>query len=232
MAVATSLREVALHLVHEFENRKDPLEIRVSFGGSNSLARQVEFGAPIDVLVSAGDEIVRSLARAGEIDSTSIVEIARGRLVLAAVADSPLLPHGLDALKSPQLTRLGVPSKAVPLGYYGHAWLENQGLMESLYGKIVTTENARANLSALDHGHVDLALLYETDLRLRPSLREVYQPELSDYPAIRYVAARVSRASTCLAIDRVLKAWRTDSIQQRLEAAGFDLPQALTVTDP
>jgi molybdate transport system substrate-binding protein len=88
----------------------------------------------------------------------------------------------------------------------------------------VATENARANLTALDEGHVDLAVLYETDLRLRPSLRAIHRPAATDHPPIRYVIARASGAPACPSIERVLEGWQTPGTQRLLILAGFDLP--------
>jgi len=223
MGIAASLRDVALALVGELEAREPGRRIFVSFGASNALARQVELGAPIDVLVSADEEIVRSLADKGIVEPESIVEIARGRLVLAMPLGSPLEKLGLDALRSTDLERLGLPSAAVPLGRYGRAWLEGQGLFEGLEEKILPTENARANLAALARGHVDLAIVYATDMRTYPSLQAIHRPAPATYPPIRYVAARVSRAPACLEIDEVLEAWQSSTMKTRLAAAGFEV---------
>jgi molybdate transport system substrate-binding protein len=223
MAVAASLRDVAAGLVREFETEEPAVEILASFGASNALARQVELGAPIDLLVSADEEIVRSLGHEGLVEPDSIVEIARGRLVLAVPSGSPLERHGLDALLSPHLERLGLPSAAVPLGRYGRAWLDDQGLIDRLEGKILATENARANLAALDRGHVDLAILYASDIRRHPSLRVLHRPDPEAYPVIRYVAARVSRTPACVEIDRVLEAWQSSSMRAQLMEAGFEV---------
>jgi molybdate transport system substrate-binding protein len=231
MGIAASLRDVALALVEELEAREPARRIFVSFGASNALARQVELGAPIDVLVSADEQIVRSLADKGIVEPESIVEIARGRLVLAMPSGSPLEKLGLDALRSTNLERLGLPSAAVPLGRYGRAWLEGQGLFEGLEGKILPTENARANLAALARGHVDLAIVYATDMRPYPSLQAIHRPAPETYPPIRYVVARVSRAPACREIDEVLKAWQSSTMKTQLAAAGFEVA-ATTLRPP
>jgi molybdate transport system substrate-binding protein len=225
MGVAASLREIAETLPRAFAAATPSVEVETSFGASSALARQVELGAPIDVLVSADADLMQALATQARVVPSSIRQIATGRLVLVSRAGSPFERSGLEAFRSPHLKRVGLPSQAVPLGRYGYAWLETIGMLDVLRGKIVSTENARANLTAVDQGHVDLAILYETDFRLRPSLRVVSRPDEKDVPAIRYVAARTTRAPDCNEIDRVLDAWQSPRVRARLAKAGFGLPE-------
>lgn len=227
MAVAASLRDVGLTLISALEETDPPVQIIVSFGASNALARQIELGAPIDVLVSADEQIVQALGDEGIVEPDSIVEVARGRLVLAIPSGSPFEDSSLDALRSRDLERLGLPSAAVPLGRYGRAWLEGQELIDGLEEKILATENARANLSALVRGHVDLAILYATDIRAHTSLRVLHRPDPETYPAIRYVAARVARAPACLEIDQVLEAWQSSGMKNQLAQAGFEIASTI-----
>jgi len=223
--VASSLHEIALDLARDLAAERPPLRVEASFGASSALARQLELGAPIDVLVSADERIVAALTERGLLVSTSIREIARGRLSLVTRTGSAFAGLGIEALRSPLLERLAVPGAAVPLGRYGRAWLEERGLLDELKGRIVATENARATLAALEQGHVDLALLYETDLRLGRALQPIHRPDPKAYPEIRYEVARASRSAGCAEIDRVLEAWQTQATRARLLLAGFELPK-------
>ncbi len=232
MGVASSLREVALELAQRLESAEPPVRVETTFGASSALARQLRMGAPIDLLVSADEELVRSLADRRLVIRDSLREIARGRLVLVTRTGSPFEKMGLAALRSPRLKRLGLPAAAVPLGRYGRAWLERSQSLEGLEGKIVLTENARANLAAIDQGHVDLAILYQSDLRLGRAIHPIHRPELSEYPPIRYVAVRATRAPSCSEIDRVLEFWQSQSTRSLLVVAGFELPPELRPERP
>jgi len=224
MGVASSLREVAEGLALGLESLERPVRVETTFGASSALARQLRMGAPIDLLVSADEELVEWLADRQLVVRDSLREIARGRLVLVTRTGSPFETLGVAALRSPGLRRLGLPAAAVPLGRYGRAWLERSQTLEALEGKIVSTENARANLAAIDQGHVDLAILYESDLRLGRAIHPIHRPEISEYPPIRYVAVRATRAPDCPEIDRVLEFWQSASTRSQLAAAGFELP--------
>jgi molybdate transport system substrate-binding protein len=221
MGVASSLREVALFLRQELLERAEPIDVEMIFGASSALARQLALGAPMDLLVSADAAIVDELVQRGLLASGSVLEIARGRLVLVASPDWRALNPGIEALDSPELKRIAVPSAAVPLGRYVRRWLESHGQLEALTGKIVTTEHARATLSAVDAGHVDLAIVYESDARLARQAVVLARIEASEYPSIRYVAARVATAPTCPAIDQALVAWANPTTSGRLVELGF-----------
>jgi len=225
MGVASSLREVALSLRQALLTRNEPIAVEMIFGASSALARQLALGAPMDIFVSADAEIVDDLVRRGLLTADSTLEFARGRLSLVANADWLSDNPGVDVLDSPNLKRIAIPSAAVPLGRYARFWLQRKGRLDRLKGKIVTTEHARATLSAVDAGHVDIAIVYESDARLAHSAIALAQIEPSEYPPIRYVAARVTATTTCpsidASIDEALAAWASPATSERLAGIGF-----------
>jgi molybdate transport system substrate-binding protein len=221
IGVASSLREVALSLRLELRSREQALDTEMIFGASNILARQLALGAPIDILVSADAEIVDDLTQRGLLTPGSAIEFARGRLALLARADWPPGISGLAALGSSALRRVALPSPSVPLGRYARFWLDKKGLLGRLEGKIVTTEHARATLSAVDAGHVDLAIVYESDARLARRAVVLARIEPSEYPPIRYLAARAAAAPSCPSIDEALAAWADPFMHRQLAVVGF-----------
>jgi molybdate transport system substrate-binding protein len=221
MGVASSLRNVALSLRQQLLARDVPIDVEMIFGASSTHARQLALGAPMDVLVSADAEIVDDLVRRGLLTPGSALEFARGRLALAANANWRSENSGIGALDSSDLKRIAVPSAAVPLGRYARYWLEKHGRLDRLEGKIVTTEHARATLSAVDAGHVDLAIVYESDARLARRAVVIAEIDPSEYPPIRYVAARVAAAPKCPSIDEALLAWTNPATSERLASVGF-----------
>jgi molybdate transport system substrate-binding protein len=230
MGVASSLREVARSLREELLARDEPIDVEMIFGASSTHARQLALGAPMDVLVSADAEIVEDLVERGLLTPGSTLEFGRGRLVLAARAGWNSANSGVRVLDSSNLKRIALPSAAVPLGRYARNWLERQTKIEKFEGRIVTTEHARATLSAVDGGHVDLAIVYESDARLARHAVVLARIDPSEHPPIRYVAARVTAAPSCPSIDEALAAWTSPNMKKRLASAGFlpvDMTEAL-----
>ena len=227
MGVASSLREIALSLREDLTERHHPIEIELIFGASSVLARQLALGAPMDLLVSADAEIVEALVRRNKIRSDSTVELARGRLVIAARKNWEMGGEVGRTFESSQLRRIAIPSAAVPLGRYARFWLEQQGHFEKLGGKIVTTEHARATLSSVEQGHVDLAIVYESDARLARHATTLATIDVSEYPPIRYVAGRSTSAPDCPSISGALDAWTSPATTRRFAQSGF-LPTLAT----
>ena len=83
--------------------------------------------------------------------------------------------------------------EAVPLGRYAREWLQMHGNDADLAERVVITEHARATLSAVELGHVDLAIVYASDARLARHARVIYEIPPGEQPRIRYVAGRVMR---------------------------------------
>ncbi|RYG08712.1 MAG: molybdate ABC transporter substrate-binding protein, partial [Caulobacteraceae bacterium] len=63
-------------------------EVRISYGASSALARQVEQGAPADLFVSADEEWMNYVASKNLIQTASRVNLLSNRLALIAPANS------------------------------------------------------------------------------------------------------------------------------------------------
>ncbi len=246
MGVASSLREIAEGLTARLTQETSKIRIEPIFGASSTHARQLRLGAPFDVLISADADLMEALAEDGWIERASIREIARGKLIL--IGRASLRPSDFEPLNTPDASastsglqnqrtqsaaifsrkavkRVAVPSEVVPLGRYAKAWLRAQNLLEPLEGKLVTTEHARANLSAVEAGHVDLAFGYASDRRLLRDAQFLTELDARHYPPIRYVAARTKHAAKCVSAQTVLTAWSQPATRRALAEAGFSPAQ-------
>ena len=175
----------------------------------------------MDVFVSADAEIVDDLIRRELLVEESRLVFARGQLSLVARSNGLAPDSGLSALDASKVERLAIPSAAVPLGRYARSWLASRGLLDQFEGRIVVTEHARATLAAVDAGHVDLAIVYRSDLRLAKAAVTLASIDPSEYPPIRYVAARTARAPDCPEIGETIAAWGQPPMQEELARAGF-----------
>lgn len=229
MAVASSLKEIAVGITESLSSRVPSIEVELILGASSAHARQLTLGAPIDVIVSADAEIIDQLRDQRLVASDSLTEIARGRLVLLESpqrAERNGTRDPADILRHSDFQRLAVPAAAVPLGRYARRWLESRGLAEGLTGRLVTTEHARATLAAVDTGHVDFAIVYASDARLARRARLVAEIDSGQHPAIRYVAARSLNSPPCDSIGAAHGAWSEPAARAELVRSGFLAPGA------
>jgi molybdate transport system substrate-binding protein len=192
----------------------------LSFAGTPALARQVESGAPADLVVFADSEWMDGLAQAGLIDPASRRNLLSNRLMLiqpkdAAVVTLETLGDGRLALADPD---------SVPAGRYARAALETMGLWPDLADNVVPTENVRAALALVERGEVELGIVYVSDARASDGVSQVqFLPEAS-YPPIRYPAAIVTGSThpDSAAFNRYLQ---SDAAMAVFVAHGFERPR-------
>jgi molybdate transport system substrate-binding protein len=225
VAAAASLREPLLEIARSFEAEHPGQQVRLGFGASSALAAQIRAGAPVDVLLSADEEIPLALEAEGLV--TGVRTFASNRLVVIAAERVPLA--GPSDLLGPEVRRVALPAPAVPLGHYARAWLERAGLLEALAERLVQTEDARATLAAVERGSAQAAIVYQSDARLARAARVAFAPPDSEQPRIAYAAARLRETPRAALADRFLSELGNALARAAFRTAGFaEAPPAPT----
>lgn len=169
----------------------------VSFAGTPSLARQVLQGAPADLFISADEQWMDELERAGRIDAASRAAIAGNRLVLvspsAQAGPPPLEPQAFASALGDGPLALADPA-SVPAGRYGKAALESLGLWPAAEDNISASENVRAALALVQRGEARLGLVYASDANAAPGGAVVAELPEASHPPIRYPVALLADA--------------------------------------
>jgi molybdate transport system substrate-binding protein len=164
LAAAASLRQVIPAAIDSFPAAGGEPSIEVTFGASGDLKRQVEGGAPIDVVVLAGADPVDALIDNGFADPASRRIVARNRLALVGPSDgAPLTFATLDRLPVEARLAVGDP-RIVPAGQYARQALENLGSWTDLENRLVFGGHVASVLTYVRRGEVDAAIVYETDV--------------------------------------------------------------------
>lgn len=176
--------------------------VRFSFASSSTLARQIEAGAPADVVALASEDWADYLAGRQLIDPASRISPIGNRLVIAAPGDSaatlsdpPTAAEMLTALGPDGRLAMGDPAH-VPAGIYARQSLVALGLWEALEPHLALADNARAALALVDHGEAPLGIVYDTDLRAATGLRLVRVLPDSSHAPITYAFAAVTGGNT------------------------------------
>jgi len=224
VAAAVSLREPLETIARRFESEHAGVRVQLAFGASSTLAAQARAGAPLDVFVAADEESVDSLAAAGLVREGSRRLLAGNQLVVIASRDLRVPLERAADLARPEVRRIALPERAVPLGHYAREWLAGRGLLDTLTPRLVTTEHARATLAAVDAGNADAGIVYATDARVARSARVAFVPPAAEQPRIAYVATLVTRARTPALAERFIAALAGPDARRVLVAAGFAPP--------
>ncbi|WP_419808288.1 molybdate ABC transporter substrate-binding protein [Sphingomonas sp.] len=165
----------------------------LSFAASSALARQVQAGAPADLFVSADEEWMDVLDRAGLLAAGSRADLVGNRLVVVA----PLRWRGrltratLGRLLAAGPVAMADPG-AVPAGRYGQAALERMGAWAAVAPHVVRAENVRAALALVERGAAPFGIVYATDARASARVRVAGVFPADSHPPIRYPVARLN----------------------------------------
>lgn len=187
--------------------------VKVSFGGSQSLARQLRDGAPADVFASADERTMQALVADGVVEEP--VTFARNRLEIAVQPGNPKHVTGLADLARPDVAVV-LADPSVPVGAYARQALRRAGLDVQPRSLELDVKSALAKVTA---GDADAAIVYVTDVRAAGSKADgVPIPDAQNVVA-RYpiaVVAGTGRAAQAEAfVKRVLGAEGQRALRRR-----------------
>jgi molybdate transport system substrate-binding protein len=173
---AASLKEALDEQVIRFQAGADR-KVVVSYGATSVLAKQIEVGAPADVVLSADIDWIDYLDARKLLRQGTRVNLLGNRLVLIAPVDStPSLRiargFGLAAALAGGRLAMANPD-SVPAGKYGRDALRSLGVWADIQPHIARTENVRAALRLVARGEAPFGIVYATDALAEPKVRIV-----------------------------------------------------------
>jgi molybdate transport system substrate-binding protein len=165
-----------------------------SYAATPALVKQIEAGAPADVLLSAD---LRWMDYADErklIKADTRVDLLGNTLVLIAPNTSKLGPQRIGA--SFDIAALAGPGRiaianvtSVPAGRYAKTALESLGAWTAAEKKVAMAENVRAALAFVARGETPLGIVYSTDARAEPNVKVIGTFPDGSHPPIVYPVA-------------------------------------------
>jgi molybdate transport system substrate-binding protein len=163
--------------------------VTFNYGGSGTLARQIEEGAPVDVFFSAAEKQMDELAAQGLIVADTRRDLVANALVLIAPAQ-PTALHSFQDLSNAAVKTIALgETSTVPAGMYARQTLEHLGLFASVEKKIVYAKDVRAVLTYVETGNADAGLVYQTDANTSTKVRVVAVAPADSHDPILYPAA-------------------------------------------
>ena len=197
---------------------------RISYAASSALARQMEQGAPADLLISADLDWMDYAAGKNLIRPDSRFNLLGNKIVLIAPRDSrttTLALTGGDLARALAGGKLSMGNvDAVPAGKYGKAALEKLGAWTSVRDSIAQAENVRAALVLVARGEAALGIVYGTDAVAEPGVKIVATFPADSHPPITYPAA-LARESRNADAKNFLDFLRSAKARAVFEKQGF-----------
>lgn len=216
---AASLTEAFDELSEVFVAANPDLEVTRNHAGSQTLASQIEAGAPADVFASADETQMDAVADAGDLAGEPIT-FAENRLAIAVEPGNPLDIDGPADLADPDLL-LVLPAEEVPAGRYARAALEAADVEVSPSS---LERDVRAALAKVALGEADAAVVYASDVAVSAGRVDGVAIPAGQNVAASYPIAVLADAPNPGAAEAFVAFVRSDEGQQILAAHGFTAP--------
>lgn len=221
VSAAISLKDALDQIEHLYEARYPGTKVVFNYGGSGTLQRQIEQGAPVDVFFSAAEKQMNDLAAQGLVASDTRRHIVANTLVLITPVSSTMV-KGFDDLPRLQVSAiaLGEPG-TVPAGMYAQQTLQHMGLFAAVEKKIVYTKDVRAVLTYVETGDADAGFVYRTDALTSKKVRLVDTAPADSHDPIVYPAAVLKNSKNATAAQQFVDFLQGPEARVVFEKYGF-----------
>lgn len=216
---AASLTETFTELGNRFEDEHPGVEVKFSFGGSSTLAQQIEQGAPADVFASAAPKNMQQVVDAAAVTAEPVTFV-RNHLAIAVPAGNPAGITGLADFARAE-HRLALCAEQVPCGAAAQQVFASAGITPQ---PDTRERDVKAALTKVTLGEVDAALVYRSDVHAAgDAVAGIDFPEsdrvTNDYP-IAPLAEAPNAATAAAFVDFI----GSPAARPVFTEAGFDAP--------
>ena len=201
---AAASLQTALGQMAQVYTARTGVPVRLTFGSSPAMARQIQQGAPADIMISADTAWMDALQTGQWIDPASRADLISNRLVLIvpagkagliALSPGTKAKQGLARILGPGRLAMADP-QTVPAGRYGKAALEKLGLWDGVSGQIAPTDTVRTALGFVARGEAPLGLVYASDAVAEPKVAVLATLPTTSHPKIIYPGAVTRNAQS------------------------------------
>ncbi|MGE5333854.1 MAG: molybdate ABC transporter substrate-binding protein [Nitrososphaerota archaeon] len=168
---AASLKGAFTDIATAYRKTHPDVAITLNFAGSDTLAQQINQGAPADLFASANATQMSVAVKSGAIDGNAVKTFAHNRLVIIYPAANPAHIQTLRDIARPGV-KLALATRTVPVGQYALDFLDKASA-DPAYGpsykaqalkNVVSYEtDVKAVLAKVALGEADAGIVYTTD---------------------------------------------------------------------
>jgi len=223
IAAANSLKDALRQILPLFEAQDKDLTVRVIYGPSQTLSKQIEEGAPIDVFLPSQVEEIDQLEKKGLVIQGTKRVYASTSVVLIAGPEFPSSVASVQDLR-PALVQhiaLGDPKTSL-VGKVASQFLQYSKLDSKLRPQFVYGEHSRAVLDLVSKGEADIGIVYRTDAVSNKKIRILEEAPKESHQPIHYGVAAVWTAKNIPAAGDFVNFLEKPKVQVILQNHGFD----------
>jgi molybdate transport system substrate-binding protein len=223
IAAANSLREAFRKILPLFEAHNKDINVRVIYGPSQTLSKQIEEGAPIDVFLPSQVEEIDQLEKKGLVIQGTRRVYAGTSLVLIAGPELPAPIASVQDLRATLIRYIAVGDpKTSSVGKVAAQYLKYSKLDSQLKSQMVYGEHSRAVLDLVAKGEADLGVVYRTDAVSNKKIRILDEAPVDSHTPVQYGVAAVWTARNIAGAGDFISFLGTPKIQALLQDHGFD----------
>ena len=223
IAAANSLRDAFRKVLPLFEAHNKDIAVRVIYGPSQTLSKQIEEGAPIDVFLPSQVEEIDQLEKKGLVIQGTRRVYAGTSLVLIAGTELPAPIASVQDLRTTLIRYIAVGDpKTSSVGKVAAQYLKYSKLDTQLKSQLIYGEHSRAVLDLVAKGEADLGIVYRTDAVSNKKIRILDEAPVDSHTPIHYGVAAVWTAKNISGAGDFINFLGRPQIQALLQDHGFD----------
>jgi molybdate transport system substrate-binding protein len=196
VSAAISLKDALNEISHLYETEQPGHPaIHFNFGGSGTLQRQIEQGAPVDVFISASPKEMDALESKGLLLGATRRNLVGNSVVLIVPKGGSGISSFQDLTKpAARVIAIGEP-KTVPAGEYAQEILTHLGVYDQLKSRLVLAKDVRQVLTYVETGNADAGIVYATDAKHSSKVSVVATAPADSHSPVIYPAAMIMGSS-------------------------------------
>jgi molybdate transport system substrate-binding protein len=223
IAAANSLKDAFQKILPLFEAHNKDINVRVIYGPSQTLSKQIEEGAPIDVFLPSQVEEIDQLEKKGLVIQGTRRVYAGTSLVLIAGTELPAQIASVQDLRTTLIRYIAVGDpNTSSVGKVAAQYLQYSKLDSQLKSQLVYGEHSRAVLDLVAKGEADLGVVYRTDAISNKKIRILDEAPVGSHQPVHYGVAAVWTAKNIPAAGDFINFLETPKAQALLQDHGFD----------
>ncbi|ENU91263.1 MULTISPECIES: molybdate ABC transporter substrate-binding protein [Acinetobacter] len=219
---AASLTNVLAEINQQYKKQNN-INIKTSYAGSSTLAKQIEAGAPANLFISADVQWMNYLQNKKIINGNDRINLLGNRLVLISPKDRVYhfqMNKSFDPLKAFNGKICTGNTLSVPVGKYAKQALTNLNWWAKLKPSLVETEDVRAALNFVMQRECSVGIVYATDALITNKVSVIAEFPKSTYSPIIYPMGIVNKNAATIKYYQYLQSDEAEAIFKKF---GFSI---------
>jgi molybdate transport system substrate-binding protein len=221
VSAAISLKDALDEISRLYSADHPAAAVHFNLGGSGTLQRQIEQGAPVDIFISASPKEMDSLQSQGLLLPATRKDLVKNSVVLIVPAGSTTVSDFRDLTKPAVKTvAIGEP-QTVPAGKYAQEVLTHFGIYDQLKSKLVLAKDVRQVLTYIETGNADAGIVYATDAKISRKVTVVATAPGDSHSPVVYPAAVIKNSANPAAAEAFLEFLSGEKARAVFQKYGF-----------